>query len=64
MLKNGSRNAMRAVPLPAIARKQRAETRPTEKGVEKMLLEMGFKPMDATLKGRLKKSDHWGMPEE
>jgi hypothetical protein len=50
--------------MPAIARNLRVARRPSAKAVEKMLLEMGFKPMNEALRSRMKKSGHWGMPAE
>ncbi len=52
------------VPLPEIPLEQRRETRPIEKNVEKMLLDMGFKPLTEEMRNRLIAAGHYGMPQD
>jgi hypothetical protein len=42
----------------------RRETRPLEKNVEKMLLDMGFRPLTDEMRNRLIAAGHYGMPTE
>jgi hypothetical protein len=42
----------------------RRETRPLEKNVEKMLLDMGFQPLTEEMRNRLIAAGHYGMPKE
>jgi hypothetical protein len=50
--------------LPEIPLEQRRETRPFEKNVEKMLLDMGFKPLTEEMRNRLIAAGHYGMPQD
>jgi hypothetical protein len=52
------------VPLPEIPLEMRRETRPLEKNVEKMLLDMGFQPLTEEMRNRLIAAGHYGMPKE
>ena len=52
------------VPLPQVPLELRRETRPLEKNVEKMLLDMGFRPLTDEMRNRLIAAGHYGMPTE
>jgi hypothetical protein len=52
------------LPLPEIPQDFRRETRPLEKNVEKMLLDMGFQPLSEEMRNRLIAAGHYGMPQE